>query len=284
MTDSNLAIMDGMPFDQWIAIDGDAQRIYKTFRERFHSDVECMVAHDGSFFVRDNNDGFHEVNGASDFDDYKAWCARCGVYLADEENWCYCDYSSCDNRVCAGCSEGWYSDVYCPEHEDIARLRDGKDPVYTYPYSRKGGFTFGVEIETKGELPGPLVKQIMDDDNPLVAGWSNDPSLSDGVEVQTNILTMEWLPPPPLRELDRYDVRHAVTGDSIWSGYEYMLVHRGVDVVHVIDNILLSRKARRSHGTPQPERLERTALRLLNHMGRPELNPQYVQIKEMLDN
>lgn len=46
---------------------------YKAFRERFHSDVECMVAHDGSFFVRDNNDGFHEVNGASDFDDYEAW-------------------------------------------------------------------------------------------------------------------------------------------------------------------------------------------------------------------
>lgn len=76
MTDLNLAIMDGVPFDEWIAIDGNAQRIYKAFRERFHSDVECMVAHDGSFFVRDNNDGFHEVNGASDFDDYEAWCAH----------------------------------------------------------------------------------------------------------------------------------------------------------------------------------------------------------------
>lgn len=535
MTDLNLAIMDDMPFDEWIAIDGNAQRIYRTFRERYHSDVECMVAHDGSFFVRDNDDGLHEVNGASDFDDYETWCARCGVYLANEENWCYCDCSSCDNRICAGCSEGWYSDVYCPEHEGIAQLREGKEPEYTHPYSHEGGFTFGVEIEMEGELPGPLVKQIMDDDNPLVAGWGNESSLSDGVEVQTNVLNMEWLPdlrelvseipeygenagghihvartpnqcasrwywalrglddeqchklnmrhmdddhwcslahgeytgkhtavnnehdntielrtfdcwcaetvdklapalrwirdmwrfferhplgtlksadikryaalmannettPPtvtpqerlahrredrereaqmaaywkesqrkarhkeietrvqinvetsrrartshgntsiaereykrhlehceyarnrmrerlespdsrsalpsrnfkPLHmfvayaehcakrgdrpELNRYDVRHAATGDSIWNGYEYMLVHRGVDVVHVIDNILLSRKARRSHGTPQPERLERTALRLLNHMGRPELNPQYVQIKKMLDN
>lgn len=61
MTDLNLAIMDGVPFDEWIAIDGNAQRIYKAFRERFHSDVECMVAHDGSFFVRDNNDGLKSM-------------------------------------------------------------------------------------------------------------------------------------------------------------------------------------------------------------------------------
>lgn len=535
MTDPNLAIMDGMPFDEWIAINGNAQRVYKTFRERYHSDVECMVVHDGSFFVRDNNDGFHEVSGADDFNDYEAWCARCGVYLANEENWCYCDYSSCDNRVCTGCLDGYCSDVYCPEHEGIARLREGKEPEYTHPYNHEGGFTFGVEIETEGELPGPLVEQIMDDDNSLVAGWGNDPSLSDGVELQTNVLNMEWLRnledfvskipeygenagghihvartcnqcasrwywalhgleyeqclklnmrhksddywcelnhgeyrgkhvavndehdntielrtfdcwcaetvdklAPAVRwirdmwrfferhprgtlksadierhaalmannettphtvtvrerltqrkierarkaemaahkaeserkarrkeiatrvqinvetsrrvrashgntsiaereyvrhlehreyvrnrirerlespdgrsalpsrnlkplhmfvayaehcakmgcrpELDRYGVRHAVTGEPIWGGYVYMLAHRGVDVMRVIDNILLSRKARRSHGTPQPERLERTALRLLNRMGRPELNPRYVQIKKMLDN
>lgn len=195
MTDLNLAIMDGTPFDEWIAIDGNAQRIYKAFRERFHSDVECMVAHDGSFFVRDNNDGFHEVNGASDFDDYEAWCARCGVYLANEENWCYCDYSSCDNRVCAGCSGGYYSNVYCPAHEDIARLRDEKSPEYTHPYPHDGGFTFGVEIEIDGEIPSALVQRITIDDDEVVAGWGTDQSLGDGgIEVQTDVLDMRKLP------------------------------------------------------------------------------------------
>ena len=81
-----------------------------------------------------------------------------------------------------------------------------------------------------------------------------------------------------------YRIFHAATGDLMWDGYEHTLAHSGVDVERVIDNILLSRKARRSHGTPQPEQLERTALRLLNHMGRPELNPRYVRIKEMLGN
>lgn len=195
MTDLNLAIMDGVPFDEWIAIDGNAQRIYKAFRERFHSDVECMVAHDGSFFVRDNNDGFHEVNGASDFDDYEAWCARCGVYLANEENWCYCDYSSCDNRVCTGCSGGYYSDAYCPAHEDIARLRDEKSPEYTHPYPHGGGFTFGVEIEIDGEIPSALVQRITIDEDEIVAGWGTDQSLGDGgIEVQTDVLDMRKLP------------------------------------------------------------------------------------------
>lgn len=195
MTGQNIAIMDGTPFDAWIAIDGNAQQIYKEFRSRYHGDTECMVARDGSFFVRDNNDGFHEVEYVGDFDDTDEWCAACGVYLSDPENWYYCDYPSCDNRICVKCWNGPYVDTYCPAHQGAGVLRDQKSPEYTHPYPHDGGFTFGVEIEIDTEIPSALVERITIDEDEIVAGWNTDQSLGDGgIEVQTDVLDMRKLP------------------------------------------------------------------------------------------
>lgn len=80
------------------------------------------------------------------------------------------------------------------------------------------------------------------------------------------------------RGIEHFFVYHAATSDVLWSGFEYLYQHRDSSTLRVVVNILRSRVARASHGTPTTESLERTALRLYKRAGRPELCARYAQI------
>ncbi|WAX05517.1 hypothetical protein BA720P3_00042 [Bifidobacterium phage BA720P3] len=83
------------------------------------------------------------------------------------------------------------------------------------------------------------------------------------------------------RSLERFFIYHAYNGDTIWNGFEYLNQH-GDMAVRVIDNIINSRRARLSHGTPTRESLECTALRFYKRAGRPELCEHYARIRECI--
>lgn len=78
-----------------------------------------------------------------------------------------------------------------------------------------------------------------------------------------------------------FRLHYAYDDENIWAGYEYVNRH-GETAVRVVENIVRSRIARASHGKPTVEQLERTALRLLKRVGRPELNTRYARIRENL--
>lgn len=81
--------------------------------------------------------------------------------------------------------------------------------------------------------------------------------------------------------LDYFHLYHAFNGDDIFSGYEYMNRHDDT-ARRVTENVIRSRVARASHGKPNTETLERTALRLLKRAGRPELNERYALIRKQI--
>lgn len=136
------------------------------------------------------------VEDVSDFDEESEWCAQCGTPINPDNNEYYCcDVWDCDAVLCDDC--GWDADnYYCPRHRVNEMFARSKEPSYTYPYAFGNGeqFTFGVEIEIESALDENFVEDIKDSD--IIAGWDNDPSLDahNGVELQTNILTMAKLP------------------------------------------------------------------------------------------
>lgn len=79
--------------------------------------------------------------------------------------------------------------------------------------------------------------------------------------------------------LERFYLYHAHNGESLWAGYVYLCQH-GDTARRVTENVIRSRIARASHGTPTTEPLERTALRLYKRAGRPELNERYARIRK----
>lgn len=81
--------------------------------------------------------------------------------------------------------------------------------------------------------------------------------------------------------LHAFRLRHAYSGETVWSGREYVGRHGGT-AMRVAENIIRSRIARASHGKPTVEPLERTALRLLKRAGRPELNERYARVRRRL--
>lgn len=78
-----------------------------------------------------------------------------------------------------------------------------------------------------------------------------------------------------------FRLHHAHGNETIWNGHEYLDRH-GETAVRVVRNIVRSRVARASHGTPTVESLERTALRMFKRAGRPELNERYAHIRKRL--
>lgn len=81
--------------------------------------------------------------------------------------------------------------------------------------------------------------------------------------------------------LDYFYLYHAYSGETIWAGNVYLCQH-GDTARRVTENIIRSRIARASHGTPTREPLERAALRLYKRAGRPELNERYAQIRKRI--
>lgn len=194
---AGIAIMGGEPFEEWIKRNGAAQRLYKAYRDRWpDGDAEC-VAMGYDFYVRFNDGEMRHVEDVSDFDDESAWCAQCGTPIDPDggEYYC-CDMWDCDAVLCDDCGGSMYDGYYCPNHRGNELFAGVKEPSYTYPYSFGDGeqFTFGIEIEIESGLSDGFVEDVTDSD--IIAGWDKDPSLdaSNGVELQTDILTMAQLP------------------------------------------------------------------------------------------
>lgn len=192
-----IAIMGGEPFAEWIERDGNAQRLYKAYRNMWpDGTTECVaIGHD--FYVRfGNGDGMRRVYGVGDFDDDDEWCAQCGTPIDPDggEYYC-CDVFGCDAVLCDYCGGGMTCNYYCPRHRGAEAFMDAKEPSYVYPYAFRNGdqFTFGVEIELESELSDDFVEDVTDSD--IIAGWDKDASLEqNGVELQSNILDMSKLP------------------------------------------------------------------------------------------
>lgn len=81
--------------------------------------------------------------------------------------------------------------------------------------------------------------------------------------------------------LDYFYLYHAYSGETIWAGNVYFCQH-GDTARRVTENVIRSRIARASHGTPTREPLERTALRIYKRAGRPELNERYARIRKRI--
>lgn len=191
-----IAIMGGEPYVEWIRRDGPAQRLYKSYREKWPEGTAQCVAVGDEFYVRQDGDGMRRVYSVEDFNNEDEWCAQCGTPLdPDGSDYYRCDAFQCDAVLCADCCWGDAASTYCPRHRVNGVLADGKAGEYVYPYAHGDGaqFTFGVEIELESELSADFIENVTDSD--IIAGWDNDQSLGqNGVELQSNILDMSKLP------------------------------------------------------------------------------------------
>ena len=190
-----IAIMGGEPYADWIERDGQAQRLFKAYRNKWpDGDAQC-VAIGGEFYVRfSDGDEMRRVHNVGDFENEDEWCAQCGTPI-DQDNGDYysCEAYMCDAVLCGDCGDV-RDDNYCPRHRGNELLTDSMAPEYTYPYAFVGGhqFTFGVEIEIESELSDDFVENVTGSD--IIAGWDKDASLErNGVELQSNILDMSRL-------------------------------------------------------------------------------------------
>ena len=189
-----IAILGCEPYADWIKRDGQAQRLFKAYCDKWPDGDSLCVAMGDDFYVRFPNGEMRYVEYASEFDDETAWCAQCGtpVDSAGSEYYC-CDYDYCDAVLCEYCG-GSGNGYYCPRHRINGTLSSGRECEYTYPYENVcgGQFTFGIEIEIESELDDDFVETVENSD--LIAGWDHDQSLdANGVELQTNILDMSKL-------------------------------------------------------------------------------------------
>lgn len=191
-----IAIMGGEPFAEWIERDGNPQRLYKAYRNKWPDGTTECVTFGAEFYVRfGNGDGMRRVYDVGDFDDEGEWCAQCGTPIdPDSSNYYDCDACGCDAVLCENCGDSVTCDRYCPRHRGNELLTDSMAPEYTYPYAFRNGdqFTFGVEIEIESELSDDFVENVTD--SSIIAGWNKDASLErNGVELQTNVLDMSRL-------------------------------------------------------------------------------------------
>lgn len=81
------------------------------------------------------------------------------------------------------------------------------------------------------------------------------------------------------RSLSNFFNYHPYDGATVWDGYSYLYRPEGETAVRVVNNIIRSRIARASHGTPTRE-----PLRIYKRAGRPELNERYARIRKNLAN
>lgn len=193
-----ITIMGNEPYAEWIERDGNAQRLYKAYRNKWpDGDAQCVVIGD-EFYVRfSNGDGMRRVYNVGDFDNEDEWCAQCGTPVdTDSGEYYSCDVYDCEAVLCDYCGGSLVCDgYYCPRHRGTEAFMDVKDPSYVYPYAfgNANQFTFGVEIELESELSDDFVENVTGSN--IIAGWNKDASLErNGVELQSNILDMSKLP------------------------------------------------------------------------------------------
>jgi hypothetical protein len=195
---NRITIMGNEPYAEWIKRDGNAQRLYKAYLDKWPDGSAQCVAVSREFYVHFNNgEGMRRVYNVDDFDDEDEWCAQCGAPIDPDggEYYC-CDVYDCDAVLCEYCGGSLtYDGYYCPRHRGAEAFTDVKEPSYAYPYAFGNGnqFTFGVEIELESELSDDFVENVTNSD--IIAGWNKDASLErNGVELQSNILDMSRLP------------------------------------------------------------------------------------------
>lgn len=200
-----IAIIGGEPYEEWVRRDGQAQRLFKAYCDKWPDGTVKCAAIGADFYVRFENGEMRCVDCVGDFDVESDWCAQCGTPIDPDGNeYCCCDTFDCDAVLCTDCGladdEGYY---HCPRHRVDKILSGCNAPAYAYPYASGDGnqFTFGVEIELESELCEDFAGNVADSD--LIAGWDKDASLGwNGVELQTNILDMSKLS----------DLRHLIEG------------------------------------------------------------------------
>lgn len=192
-----ITIMGNETYAGWIERDGNAQRLFEAYRDKWpDGDAQCVVIGD-EFYVRlENGDGMRRVRNVGDFDDEAEWCAQCGTPIdTDGGEYYSCDVYGCDAVLCDHCGGGMTCDHYCPQHRGPEAFVDTAEPSYVYPYAFENAnqFTFGAEIEIESSLSDDFVKNVTGSD--IIAGWNKDASLErNGVELQSNILNMSKLP------------------------------------------------------------------------------------------
>ena len=189
-----IAILGGEPYNEWIERDGQAQRLFKAYCDKWPDGTAECVAIGSDFYVRFQNGKMRQIDSTTEFDYEDEWCAYCGTPIdTDGSDYYSCDFYDCDAVLCEDCV-GSGNGYYCPRHQVSGELSAGRECEYTYPYAygHGGQFTFGVEIEIESELSEDFAETVTHSD--LIAGWDRDPSLdSNGVELQTNILDMSKL-------------------------------------------------------------------------------------------
>lgn len=196
---TEIAIPGGEPYEEWIKRDGNAQRLFKAYHNRWpEGDARCAAVGD-EFYVRfGNGDEMRRVYNVGDFDNEGEWCSQCGTPIdTDNGDYYSCDVWNCEAVLCDDCGCNLTCDgYYCPQHRGSETLMGGKESEYVYPYAFGDGdqFTFGVEIELESSLSEEFVENVTNSD--IIAGWDKDASLENGngVELQSNILTMAELP------------------------------------------------------------------------------------------
>lgn len=192
-----IAIIGGEPYAEWIERDGQAQRLFKAYRDKWpDGDTQCVVIGSELYVRFCDGDGMRRVYNVGDFDDEDEWCAQCGTPINPDSGEYYsCDVYDCDAVLCEYCGGSMTGDYYCPRHRGAEAFMNAKEPSYIYPYAFGNGnqFTFGVEIELESELSDDFAENVADSD--IIAGWDKDASLErNGVELQSNILDMSKLP------------------------------------------------------------------------------------------
>lgn len=192
-----IAIMGGEPYAEWIKRDGNPQRLFRAYRDKWpDNDAQCVAIGCEFYVCFSNGDGMRRVYNVGDFDDEGEWCSQCGTPIdPDGSEYYSCDVYDCDAVLCERCGDSVTCDRYCPRHRGNELLTDSMAPEYTYPYAFRNGdqFTFGVEIEIESDLSDDFVENVTD--SSIIAGWNKDASLErNGVELQSNVLDMSKLP------------------------------------------------------------------------------------------
>lgn len=251
--------MANEPYAEWIKRDGNAQRLFKAYRNKWpDSDAQC-VAIGGELYVRfDSGDGMRRVYNVGDFDDEDEWCAprRHG-------------------RLKRSGSVGNVPQKSVATSKSMWRRRV---PRVTVMAIRSRPRLNTVRMRTVVSVAAKLVKGRLSAPELCYALPSrNLRPLHHYVRMAT-VMAMAGVEPYGLNSFHLY---HAYSDVTIWDGYEHVNRH-GETAVRVIENIVRSRVARASHGKPTVEPLERTALRLYKRAGRPELNARYAHIRKRL--
>lgn len=195
-----IAILGGEPYTEWVERDDTPQLLFRTYCNRWPGGTAECVAIGDEFYIRTPDGEMRRVYDDTDFENETAWCAQCGTPLDPSSVYYDCDAYGCDAILCETCEGTSEGDCYCPRHRGNGLLGSPMEAEYVYPYAFGDGdqFTYGVEIEIESELDTDFAGNVSQ--SSLVAGWDSDPSLEhNGIELQSNILTMSNL--PALREL-----------------------------------------------------------------------------------